>query len=99
MNSPLEMGNNNLENGYIYQELIKRIDSLEKQNKEIMSLISQASNDMKISVKDYVSIIRELNNRVTFDEFKKHAEDTEIHLHRSKTLEEEITSTDEKEDK
>lgn len=99
MNSPLEMSNNNLENGYIYQELIKKIDSLEKQNKEIMSLISQASNDMKISVKDYVSIIRELNNRVTFDEFNKHTEDTEIHLHRSKTLEEEITSTDEKEDK
>lgn len=93
MNKGIEMGNNDLQNGYIYQKLIEKIDALEKQNKEIMALLETASNDMKISLKDYVSILKEINKRVTYDQFRSHIEDTEIHLHRSKTLEEEIEST------
>lgn len=90
MNQGINLGNNDLGNGYIYQKLVDRIDALDKQNKEIMQMIQTATSDMKISVKDYVSILKEIENCVTRKEFEMHAEDNEIHLHRSKTLESEI---------
>lgn len=86
MNGNMNFGNNDLGNGYIYQELINKISLLENQVKELMSLIETANNDMKISVKDYVSIIKELNNRVTNDEFLEHIQNNEIHHHRSTSL-------------
>lgn len=88
MNRDVNLGNNDVQNGYIYQKLVEKIDILEKQNKEILSLIATARDDMKISVKDYVSIIKMIEKCVTREEFEMHSEDKEIHLHKSKTLEE-----------
>lgn len=86
MNNNLELGNNNLTNGYIYKELVSRIATLENQVKSLMTMIENANNDMKISIKDYVSIIKELKERVTQEEFDKHIGDHEIHHHRSSSL-------------
>lgn len=87
MNKDINLKNNNIQNGYIYEKLIERIDKLDRQNKEILSLIATAKDDMKISVKDYLSIIKMIEKCITREEFEIHSEDKEIHLHKSKTLE------------
>lgn len=96
MNQGINLNNNDLSNGYIYQDLIRRIETLEKSNQAILTAIETAKNDMTISVKDYVSILKEIEKKAGRDEFIHHIEDSEIHVHRSKTLESEIeSSTDE----
>ena len=83
MRNEINLNNNNLQSGYIYKKLVERIDELEKQIKTILTSIEQAKNDMTISVKDYLTIIKILDDCVRRDEFIRHIENKEIHYHES----------------
>lgn len=74
--------NENLNNGYMYKKFMEKIESLEKENKEIMKLVNEANSNMRISLKDYVSIIKAIEKKTSQDEFIHHAEDFDIHYHR-----------------
>lgn len=87
MRDNINLQNNDLQNGYIYKQLVQRVDALENQIKGILKDIEQAKNDMAISVKDYNRIIKIVENNITRDEFEKHIDNKEIHCHRSHTLE------------
>lgn len=89
----INLQDNDLENGYIYKLLVEKIENLEKQLKEVQTSINTAKDEMNISLNDYVSMVKSIQDRVTREEFNRHIEDTEIHLHKSKTL------TNEEEDK
>lgn len=78
----LNIENENLSNGYIYKKFMEKIESLEKENKEIMKLVNEANSNMRISLKDYVSIIKAIEKKTSQDEFIHHAEDFDIHYHR-----------------
>lgn len=88
MFKPIELANNDLENGYLFQVLIKKIEELNGNVNEINQILNNAKDEMNITLDDYISIIKEINRCVSRDEFIRHAEDVEIHLHKSKTLEE-----------
>jgi hypothetical protein len=87
MRRDINLQNNNLQNGHIYKELIQRVDKLENTITGIMKDIEKAKNDMTISVKDYLVIIKMIEKNITREEFERHVENKEIHLHESKTLE------------
>lgn len=86
MRKDINLQNNNLQNGYIYKDLVQRIDRLENTITGIMKDIEKAKNDMTISVKDYLVIIKLIEKNITREEFERHIENKEIHLHESKTL-------------
>jgi DNA primase large subunit len=86
MRKDINLQNNNLQNGYIYKELIQRIDKLENTITGIMKDIETAKNNMTISVKDYLVIIKLIEKNITREEFERHVDNKEIHLHESKTL-------------
>lgn len=79
----IEFDNENLQNGYIYKELVKKIETLQEQNESIMKMINEASSNNRISVKDYVSIIKEIGRMATSDSLTHHTDDNDIHITRS----------------
>lgn len=82
----IEIGNNDLQNGYIYKMLVDRIDKLEQQVKAIMKDVDEAKDQVSISIKDYLVIKKLVEANITREEFERHIENKEIHNHQSSTL-------------
>jgi uncharacterized protein (UPF0335 family) len=89
----INLQDNDLENGYIYKILVEKIESLENEIKQIQEVINTAKDELNISLNDYVSIIKEIQKCASREELERHTEDTEIHLHKSKTLVNEESET------
>lgn len=86
MKHGIDIGNNDLQNGYIYKMLVNRVDNLEQQVKSIMKDVDEAKDQISISLKDYLVIKKLVEANITRDEFTRHIENKEIHSHRSSSL-------------
>lgn len=87
MRDSINLQNNDLQNGYIYKQLVQRVDTLENQIKGILKDLTEAKDNLNISLDSYNKLLKIVEDNITRDEFEKHSENKEIHCHISHTLE------------
>lgn len=86
MPNSLYTSSNDVENGYIYKELISRIDMLEKKYEGLNNLLINLS-DGTISVSELSDLLRAINEKASLSLVKNHIEDQERHLNDVKRME------------
>lgn len=71
---------NNTENGWIYKYFSEKINKIETDIVELMNTVEQAYSDMKISLNEYQTLIKNINSKCSVELYNTHVSNNSLHV-------------------